>query len=82
MSVSEEVIKRPFRLWDPKAKVYYRWRCYKYHRNAIIGALIEVKWAPVGTTIEVMDERNGKLVGAYTRRVNSVTFTKERTTTD
>jgi len=76
------VIARPFRLWNPKTKEFYRWRCYVYHRRAIIGALIECKWAAVGTTIEVLDIRTGKLVGQYTRRVNSVTFHSERKVND
>ena len=79
MSVVEEVIKRPYRLHDPATGTNLRWRAYRYHRNAVIGALIEVKWAKVGTTIEVIDVRSGKLIGQYTRRVNSVTFHQEKT---
>lgn len=69
---------RPFRLYDPKKKLYYPWRCYKYHRNAIIGALIEVKWAAITTTIEVIDVRYGQLIGQYTRTPTSVVFVKEK----
>jgi hypothetical protein len=70
--------KRPFRLYDPIKKVNLRWRCYRYHRNAVIGALIEVKWAKVGTTIEVIDVRYGQLIGQYTRTATSVEFYKEK----
>jgi len=73
------VIARPFRLWNPKTGSHYPGRCYKYHRRAVIGALIECKWAAIGTTIEVLDVRTGKMIGSYTRKVNSVAFYKERT---
>ena len=77
MSIEEVVVtKRPFRLMV--GKEFLRWRMYKYHRAAVIGALIEAKWAKVGTTIEVIDVRNGKLIGSYTRTVNSVQFHKEK----
>ena len=65
---------RPFRLWDATKKQPMRWRCYLYMRNAHVGALIEARFAEVGTTIEVYDTRNGKLLGQYTRRPTSVTF--------
>jgi hypothetical protein len=79
MSVEKVEVKRPFRLYDPVKKKNYPWRCYKYHRNAIIGALIEVKWSKVGTTIEVIDIRAGnKLIGQYTRTPTAVQFHKER----
>lgn len=70
--------KRPFRLYNPKTKTFYQWRCYKYHRNATIAALIECKWAQIGTTIELIDVRTSKMIGQYTRRVASVTFRKEK----
>ena len=68
--------KRPFRLWDTKARRALRWRCYKHQARASIGALIEAKESKVGVTIEVFDARNGKLIGQYTRRVNNVHFTE------
>jgi len=72
------VIARPFRLWNPKTGEYYRGRFYKYHRRAVIGALIECKWAAIGTTVEIIDVRTSKMIGQYTRRVNSVTFHSEK----
>lgn len=69
---------RPFRLWHAKNKAFMPWRCYKYHRNAVIGAFIEAKYAQVGTSIEVLDIRTMKLIGVYTRRVGSVSFHKEK----
>lgn len=69
---------RPFRLWNPHTNKQSPGRCYKYHRNATIGALIEVKWAKIGTVVEVIDVRHGTLIGQYKRTPTSVTFHKER----
>jgi hypothetical protein len=44
-------------------------------KRAHMGALKEMRWAHVGTTIEVLNVMQGKEMGAYTRRVNSITFT-------
>jgi hypothetical protein len=65
---------RPFRLWDAKQKQQLRWRYYSDRKHAHIGALIEVRWSEIGTTIEVFDTRTGRLLGQYTRKVNTVTF--------
>jgi hypothetical protein len=64
--------KRPFRLWNAQDKKSIPWRCYKYEHNAKDGALLEAKWAEVGLTIEMYDRRNGKLLGQYTRKANSL----------
>jgi hypothetical protein len=66
---------RPFRLWDTKNKRQMQWRYYAHKHNAHIGALIEARWAEVGTTIEVFDVRYGRLVGQYTRKLHTVAFT-------
>ena len=66
--------RRPFRLWDAVAKKQLQHRFYQYPKRAHLGALIEARWAEIGTTIEVFDARNGRLLGQYTRRVNSVHF--------
>lgn len=73
-----EDTKRPFRLYDPVKKSNLPSRCYKYHDNAIISTLIEVKRAKVGTTIEVIDVRYGQLIGQYTRGISAITFHKEK----
>ena len=65
---------RNIRLWDATEKKHLAHRCYSSKRNAHIGALIEARWAAVGTTIEVYDCHNGRLLGQYTRRVNTVSF--------
>jgi hypothetical protein len=66
---------RPFRLWDAQEKKPLRWRYYVHKEKAHIAALIEVRWAAVGTTIEVYNATSGKLLGQYTRKVNRITFT-------
>lgn len=76
--VRAEVEKRPFRLWDSKKKAEYRWRYYSNWKRAVNAAFIELKWADIGTVIEVIDIRIGKLIGQYKRTVNSVTFHKEK----
>jgi hypothetical protein len=72
-----DATKRPFRLYNPKTKTAYRWRYYTEWRRAVNATFIELKWAAVGTVIEVIDIRIGKLLGQYKRTVNSVTFHKE-----
>jgi hypothetical protein len=62
---------RPYRLWDAKQKKNLRGRNYKYKYKAQIGALIEAKFAHVGTTIEVYDVY-GRLYDQYTRRPDGV----------
>lgn len=66
---------RPYRLWDAVRKRNYRWRNYADAKRAHLGALIEARWAGIGTTVEVYDCRTGRLLGQYTRRVNSIQFT-------
>ena len=67
---------RPFRLWDAVNRVNIRWRYYADKKRAHIAALIEARWLPVGASIEVYDCRNGKLLGQYTRRVDSIRFSE------
>lgn len=65
---------RPFRLWDARARAPLRWRYYKHKAHAHNGALVEARWAKVGTTIEVVDVRYGRMLGQYTRTVDSIAF--------
>ena len=76
--VRADVAKRPFRLWDAAKKAELRWRYYADWRRAVNAAFIELKWSAIGTVIEVIDIRNGKLLGQYKRTVSSVTFHKEK----
>lgn len=68
---------RPFRLWDANAKVAIRYRYYVHRRKAEMGALIEARYAKVGTTIEVFNAETGRLLGQYTRKIHTVTFLGE-----
>src|SRR5262245_56800630 len=68
---------RPYRLWDSVERKNLRWRNYADPKKAHLGALIECRWSPIGHSIEVYDARTGRLIGQYTRRVNSVQFTGE-----
>jgi hypothetical protein len=74
--VSEET-KRPYRLWNANDKCPIRWRYYSEPRRAHVGALIEARWAKISVTIEVYNAINGRMLGQYTRRVNTVAFRGE-----
>ena len=65
---------RRFRLWNANEKTEIRWRYYVHVRNAHLGALIECRWSPVGTTIEVFDAEGYVLLGQYTRGVDAIKF--------
>ena len=67
---------RPYRLWDAVNRQNLRWRYYSDPKRAHLGALIECRWSPIGHTIEVYDARTARLLGQYTRRVNSIQFTE------
>lgn len=69
----EETV-RPYRLWDAKARAQVRYRYYSDLKRAHMGALIETRWAQVGTTIEVFNAHSARLLGQYTRGVNAVRF--------
>jgi hypothetical protein len=75
---SDEDTKRPFRLWNPgvngSAGEFVRWHYFSHLRNAHLCALIECRWAKVGTTFEVVDVRTQKFWGSYTRRVDEIRF--------
>lgn len=68
---------RPYRLWDAVNRKNLRWRNYSEKKNAHIAALIEARWLPIGSTIEVYDCRTQKLLGQYTRRIDTIRFTGE-----
>lgn len=65
---------RPYRLWDAVNRRNFRWRNYADPKRAHMGALIEARWSPIGATVEVYDARTGRLLGQYTRRVDSIRF--------
>ena len=65
---------RRYRIWNATTKAQLRWRYYSDKRHAHIGALIECRWAEVGTTLEVFDIHTGRLMGQYSRKVNTIAF--------
>jgi len=68
--------QRPYRLWNPRTGKCLIGCNYKHDRRAHIGALIEIRWAKIGDTIEVIDIVLGKMVGQYRRGVNDIKFLK------
>jgi hypothetical protein len=71
-----EDTKRPFRIWDSVEKREVPHRCYITERRAFDSALLIVRWEKVGRTLEVFNITNGKLLGVYARRVDSISFSK------
>ena len=65
---------RPYRLWDTNSKAALRFRYYSDPKRAHLGALIECRWSKIGVTIEVYNAANGRLLGQYTRHVDSIKF--------
>lgn len=65
---------RPYRLWNPAEGKHFPHRFYSDSRRAHQAALIEARWAKVGTVVEVYDARNGHLLGQYKRTLTAVTF--------
>lgn len=69
-------MKRPFRIWDTRAKAFVRWRYYAILRNAHNAAIVESHWSPVGRTLEILHAETSAVYGQYTRDLHSVRFTK------
>lgn len=51
-----------------------RWRYYATERRAHDVALVLVRWSPVDTMLEVVDQSVGKHLGTYHRKVNEMKF--------
>lgn len=67
---------RPFRIWNATDRRNEPHRCYATERRALDSALLLVRWAKVGVSLEVYDARTAKWLGLYTRKVNSISFTR------
>lgn len=65
---------RPYRLWNANEKRNEPHRCYSTQRRALDSALLLVRWAHVGVSLEVYDITTARWLGTYTRRVDSITF--------
>lgn len=48
---TEGVAKRPYRIWDAKKKRDVRYRYYVIKKNALDGALLEVRWGKMGDSL-------------------------------
>lgn len=71
---------RPFHLWNPTGGVHGHGRripsmYFSDPKRAHWGALKEMRWAHIGTTIEVLDVMQGKMLGSYTRKIKTIEFT-------
>lgn len=67
---------RPFRLWDTKLKRNVPRRYYATERRALDSALVLIRWSHVGESIDVYDARVSNWIATYTRKVNTIQFTK------
>ena len=73
-------MKRPFRIYDSKTKKNLPHRAYVHFKNVHIAALVQARWANVGTaevTLEVISTE-GAAYGQYKRGVHGITFYKLR----
>lgn len=68
--------KRPFRIWEARAKRHARGRSYVYREHAMNAALVMVKWAVPGESFEVYDVRTGRLHAQYVRKPTSIIIAK------
>jgi hypothetical protein len=69
---------RPIRLYHAQKRKWFLWYWYANKVAAMRQALWIAKWLEIGETVEVVDVRNGELLGAYTRRVAHVEFHREQ----
>lgn len=63
---------RPYRIRNAKTQKQLPGRAYKHLRHAHNGALIEARWAPLGTALEVIDARHEQLLGQYAHRTDGI----------
>lgn len=69
-------VSRPFRLWNTELSAFMPWRYYKYWNRAWEGAVREIIWAEVGTTLEVLDYRTGSVQLQLTRTPTQIKVTE------
>jgi hypothetical protein len=68
-------MKRPFRLYNAVTKKNLPHRNFHYKNNAHNAALVETRWAHVGSIFEVITTQ-GIMHGQYVRGVNDIKFFK------
>jgi hypothetical protein len=66
---------RPFHLWNAKTQKRIPSKYFSDPKRAHWAALKEMRWAAVGTTLEVLNVVRGQELGQYTRGVNTIRFT-------
>lgn len=69
---------RPYHLWNAKTNKRLPSKFYSDPKRAHWAALKEMRWSPVGTTLEVLNVVRGQELGQYTRGVNAIRFTNGR----
>lgn len=67
---------RPFRFWDSLTNKQMKYRYYGLIRSAHLGILWELKLAKPGQVFQLIDVRNGRLLGEYKRTLDSIKFIK------
>jgi hypothetical protein len=68
--------KRAFRLCDTHKRSNVPHRFYATERRALDSALLLVRWARVGCTLEVYDARGMRFIAAYSRHIDSILFVR------
>jgi len=58
---------RPFRIYNSKARRFFRWYLFKYKDRAMKQAFWIAHWVP-GVAVELIDIRNGNCHGVYVGR--------------
>jgi hypothetical protein len=65
---------RPFHLWNANTQRRIPSKYFSDPKRAHWAALKEVRWAKVGTTLEVLDVMKGLELGQYTRQLHTIKF--------
>jgi hypothetical protein len=58
---------RPYRLYDSKLKANLPGCCYKTKSKALEGAARRLLWVKIGTTLEVLNVNNTKLIAQFSK---------------
>lgn len=58
---------RPYRLYDSKLKANLPGCCYKTKGKALEGAARRLLWVKIGTTLEVLNVNNTKLIAQFSK---------------
>ena len=61
---------RPYRLWDEGKRKSLGHRCFSSERNAHLGVVKEMVYAPIGSLIQIYDARSGRDLGTYRKVIS------------